>query len=176
MGVEVERSSDSTLNVLNKQLGNVSAENQYVTFQIGDEEYGIDIMIVQEIIRYKKPTRVFNSNPVVRGVINFRGKVIPVIDMHKKFCLPVGSYDEFTVVIVIEVARKTMGMIVDRVSDIRSFEKQDIQLVDNEFSEDIKTQHLKGIGKAEEGIVLLLDQSKVLTFEDQQELEDRDEG
>ena len=144
--------------------GTSSAENQFVTFQISDEEYGIDIMLVQEIIRYKKPTKVFNNNPVIKGVINFRGKVIPIIDMHRKFNLPAGKYDGFTVIIIIEVEKKTMGMIVDRVSDIMGFHSEDIQLVDKEFASDIKTEHLKGMGKSGERIVLLLEPDKILSL------------
>ncbi len=169
--MNVQQSKDA-LNVFNEQLANLSAENQYITFRIGDEEYGIDIMLVQEIIRYSKPTRVFNANPVIKGVINFRGKVIPVIDMHRKFNLPEQSYDEFTVVIIIEVQKKTMGMIVDRVSDIVSFKPEDVQLVDREFAADIKTEHLKGMGKAGERIILLLDPKRVLSFEELKQLEE----
>ena len=157
---------DSTLNLLNQQLSNFSADNQYVTFQIAEEEYGIDIMLVQEIIRYTKPTKVFNSNPYIKGLINFRGKVIPVIDMHLKFNLSEQQYDNFTVVIVIEVDSKTLGMIVDRVSDIVSFNHEDIQLVDNDMAEDIKTEHLKGLAKSGEKIYLLLDPRKVMWQKD----------
>ena len=163
---------DNALNILNQQLTSISAENQYVTFEIGDETYGIDIMLVQEIIRYQEPTKVFNANPVIKGLINFRGQVIPIIDMHKKFNIPEIEYDKFTVVIVFEVKNKTMGMIVDRVSDIMSFTKDDIQVVDKEFADDIKTEHLKGIAKNEEDIVLLLESERVLSFEELQEVEE----
>lgn len=161
----------SAINTINEQLATNSAENQYITFRIGDEEYGIDIMLVQEIIRYSKPTRVFNANPVIKGVINFRGRVIPIIDMHRKFNLPQQEYDDFTVVIIIEVEKKTMGMIVDRVSDIMSFKEEDMQLVDQEFAADIKTEHLKGMGKSGDRIVLLLDPLKVLSVEEMKQLE-----
>lgn len=162
-----EKSRDSALNMQNRQTIGFSSENQYVTFRIGSEEYGIDIMLVQEIIRYKKPTRVFNSNPVISGVINFRGKVIPVIDMHRKFnLLSEQKHDEFTVIIVIEVRQKTMGMIVDRVSDIMSFQSKDIQLVDQEFADDIRSEHLQGMAKSDDRIILLLDPDRVLSFEE----------
>lgn len=165
MAVEGHK-KDSALNVLDQQLTSLSTGNQYVTFQIGEEEYGIDIMLVQEIIRYNEPTRIFNANPVIRGVINFRGKVIPLLDMRCKFNLPEQGYDEFTVIIIIEVNNKTMGMIVDRVSDIMSFNQEDIQLIDREFADDIKTEHLKGMAKSNERIILLLDPHKVILTED----------
>lgn len=159
------------VNNINDQLEANTAENQYITFRIGEEEYGIDIMLVQEIIRYSKPTRVFNANPVIKGVINFRGRVIPIIDMHHKFNLPQQEYDDFTVVIIIEVEKKTMGMIVDRVSDIVSFKEENVQLVDREFAADIKTEHLKGMGKSGDRIVLLLDPMRVLSVEEMNQLE-----
>ncbi len=169
--VKEKKRSDGALNILNQQLANISTENQYVTFQIGDENYGIDIMLVQEIIRYNQPTRVFNANPVIRGVINFRGKIIPVIDMHRKFNLDAQKCDEYTVVIIIEVNDKTMGMVVDRVSDIMSFNGEDIQVVDREFADDIKTEHIKGMAKVDNMIVMLLDPDRVLSFEELKQLE-----
>ena len=167
-----KKSTNGALNILNQQLDNISTENQYVTFQIGSENYGIDIMLVQEIIRYHQPTRVFNANPVIKGVVNFRGKVIPIIDMHRKFNLPEMECDEYTVVIVIEVNGKTMGMIVDRVSDIMSFNSEDIQVVDREFADDIKTKHIKSMAKKDRMIVMLLDPERVLSFEEFRQLEE----
>ncbi|MFW6266000.1 MAG: chemotaxis protein CheW [Halanaerobiales bacterium] len=167
--------NNDTLSILNRQLSNVSAKNQFVAFQIGEETYGINIMLVQEIIRYNEPTRVYNANPMIKGLINFRGQVIPIIDMHKKFNLKEVEYDKYTVVIVFEANEKTMGMIVDRVSDIVSFADEDIQIVDQEFADDIKTEHLKGIAKAEDEIVFLLDPERVLSFEELKELEGKEE-
>ncbi|MCK8823891.1 chemotaxis protein CheW [Fuchsiella alkaliacetigena] len=161
---------DNALNILNQQLTNISAENQYVTFQIDEETYGIDIMLVQEIIRYNEPTKVFNANPIIRGLINFRGQVIPVIDMRRKFNLAEQDYDKFTVIIVFEVQDKTMGIIVDRVSDIMSFSDEEIQMVDKEFAEDIKTEHLKGIAKSDDDMALILDPTRILSFEELEKL------
>lgn len=163
---EEQKVGTSGMNMLDQHTNNATNENQYVTFKIGEEEYGIDIMLVQEIIRYHKPTTVFNANPVIRGVTNFRGKVIPILDMHRKFNLPEVEYDEFTVVVVIEVNGKTMGMIVDRVSDIMSFNSEDIQVVDQDFSEDIKTEHLKAMAKSEGRIIMLLDPDKLISLEE----------
>ena len=152
--------------ILNHQLMSASRDNQFVTFQVGDEFYGIEIMIVQEIIRYKKPTRVFNSLPVIQGVINFRGDIIPIIDMNIKFNLPKKEYDDYTVVIVVEVKGKTMGIIVDRISDILTFEKEDIKVVDDELAEDMKTNYLRGLVDTVDRVVMLLDPLKLLTFEE----------
>lgn len=156
---------DSTLNVLNQQLIETSAENQYVTFQIAGDEYGIEIVLVQEIVRYTRPTRVFNADPIVDGVTNFRGQVIPLINMHRKFQMEEVEYDAYTVVIVIRDQERTMGMIVDRVSDIRSFNEEEIQKMDEEFADDIKAAHIKGIARSDGRIVMLLDPSRILRFE-----------
>lgn len=152
--------------ILNHQLMNASRDNQFVTFQVGDEFYGIEIMIVQEIIRYKKPTRVFNSLPVIKGVINFRGDIIPIIDMNIKFNLPSKEYDEYTVVIVVEVNEKTMGIIVDRISDILTFEKEEIKVVDDELAEDMKTNYLRGLVDTDDRVIMLLDPFKLLSFDE----------
>ncbi len=161
-----EQQQQRTAGAYDTQFDSGTTENQFITFRIGDEEYGIDIMLVQEIVRYSRPTRVANANPFIKGVINFRGRVIPIIDMHRKFNLPQQEYDDFTVVIIIEVQQKTMGMIVDRVSDIMNFRHEDIQVVDQEFADDVKTEHLKGMGKSGERIVMLLDPNRVLSFEE----------
>lgn len=175
---EQEQRGNSALNVdvFNQQLNTLATENQYVTFQIEGEEYGIDIMLVQEITRYNKPTRVYSSNPSIKGVINFRGKVIPLVDMRRKFDLPDQEYDQFTVVIVIEHKHKTMGMIVDRVSDIMSFNKEDIQQVDKEFADDIKTDHVRAMAKTGERIVMLLDPDLSMSFEDFKQIQKTAKG
>lgn len=161
---------DETLSMVNNNLIKSATGNQYVTFSIGESEYGIDIMLVQEMIRYSKPTTVYNSNPAIKGVTNFRGRVIPVIDMHRKFNLPEKEFDEYTVVIVIEVNGKNMGMIVDRVSDIMSFKDEDLQPVDQEFAEDIKTRHVQSMAKADDRIIMLLDPEKILTTNELKEI------
>ena len=133
-------------------------------FVIGEEEYAVEVLLVQEIIRYSRPTRIPNSPPVIKGVINFRGKVIPVIDMRAKFGLAGRNYDSFTVIIVLEVNRKVMGMIVDSVSDVISFAPEDIQEADEELINDTKIQHIKGLGKLNgDRLVQILVAEKVLS-------------
>lgn len=157
---------DNTMNILNQQLTSYMSDNQYVSFNLDEEEYGIEVLLVQEIIRYHKPTKVPNGNKVVTGVINFRGKVIPLIDMRAKFGLPTKDYDNFTVIIVLEINGKTVGLIVDRVYDIVSLTEHDIQFADEEFIADIKAEYLRGMGKVGERLVLLLDPDRVLSFEE----------
>ncbi len=157
---------DNTLDLLSHQLNNFTAENQYVSFNLDDEEYGIDVLLVQEMIRYQKPTKVPNANHVIQGVINFRGKVIPLIDMRAKFGLEQRNYDDFTVIIVLEIKAKTVGIVVDRVSDIVSLTTGNIQEADDEFIHDLKAEYLKGMGKMENRLVMLLDPDKILSFDE----------
>ncbi len=139
---------------------------QYVIFQIGDEEYGVDIMLVQEIVRYQKLTTVFNANPAIRGIMNFRGKIIPVIDMRRKFNLPEIEYDPYAVVIIIEFAQKTMGLVVERVLDIVELGQQQIQAIDQEFAEDIMAEHIDAMANFEQRIIMLIDPKRVMSFEE----------
>jgi len=160
----MRESKDNTMNILNQQLTNISAENQFLTFRVMNEEYGVDVLRVQEIIRYIKPTEIPNTPEVMKGVINFRGEVIPVIDLRRKFGLDFGEYNEFTVIIVLEVKDKIIGIIVDQVSDIISFSTEDIQ--DNlEFGSDIDTKFIKGMAKVEDRLIMLLELERLISFE-----------
>lgn len=162
---------DNTMNILNQQLTSFVADNQYVSFNLDEEEYGIEVLLVQEIIRYQRPTKVPNANRVVQGVINFRGKVIPLVDMRAKFGLLTREYDNFTVIIVLEIKSKTVGLIVDRVYDIVSLSENDIQAADEDFINDLKAEYLKGMGKLGDRLVLLLDPDRVLSFEEYKQVQ-----
>ncbi|SJZ40935.1 chemotaxis protein CheW [Selenihalanaerobacter shriftii] len=173
--MQTEEHNDNTMNILNQQLTNISAENQFVTFRVDDEEYGVDVLKVQEIIRYHQPTKVPNAPEVIKGVINFRGEVIPIVDLRKKFNLELREYDSFTVIIILEVKDKIVGIIVDHVSDILSFSKEDIQTA-LEFSSDIKTEFIKGMAKLDERLIILLELEKLLSFKEFRALNRLDEG
>ena len=160
-----ETARDNTMNILNQQLTNISAENQYVTFQVADEEYGIDVLKVQEIIRYHQPTKLPNAPEVIQGVLNFRGEVIPILDIRRKFSLGDKEYDSFNVIIVIEIKDKIVGIIVDHVSDIISFTEDQIQET-LQFSSQINTQFIRGMAQLEDRLVILLDLEKLLSFEE----------
>ena len=159
---------NQTTSILNQQLSKTSDGNQFVTFSIDDEEFGIEILKVQEIIGYTKPTHVPNTPEFISGVINLRGLIIPVIDLRKKFSMPCKEYDKFTVIVVIEVATKTMGIIVDSVSDVLSLTEKDMQDAP-EFSK-FKSEFLKGMGKVGNKLVVLLDIDKILTYEEYKKL------
>lgn len=154
------------------QLGDFSSDHHYLIFKIGGELYAIEILLVQEIIRYEEPTKISNTNPAIRGVINFRERVIPIIDMNRKFNFPEQEYDAFNVVIILETEKKLMGIVVDEVSDMMTFEPHQIQDVDSEFADDIKTQHLKGMARQGKQIIQILDPLRVLSFQELKEVRD----
>ncbi len=143
--------------------------NQFVTFTLADEEYGVDIMQVQEIIGYRGFTKIPNVNKFIKGVLNLRGLVVPVIDLRLKFNLEEKEFDQFTVIMIVEVDGRTMGIIVDSVSDVVALDNEAIQETP-QFSSNINTDFINGMGKKEDKFIILLDINKVLTEEEMEEV------
>ncbi len=139
--------------------------HQYVTFSLGEEEHGIEITKVQEIIGYQGFTRIPNMPDFIRGVLNLRGTVVPVIDLRKKFGMEEKEYTKFTVIIILEAVERIMGIIVDAISDVVSFTDKDIQEAPS-FNVKVRTDFIKGMGKIDEKLVILLDMDKVLSPEE----------
>lgn len=162
---KMRKADDNTVNILNQQLTNISAENQFLTFEVDNEEYGVDVLKVQEIIRYRKPTKMPNAPEIIKGVINFRGAVIPVVDLRKKFNLAEQEYDNFNVVITLEVKDKIVGIIVDKVSDMVSFSEGEIQ-EDLDFGSQVDTKFIKGMARMDDRLIILLFLEKLLSFEE----------
>jgi len=140
-------------------------EGKYLTFSLGREEYGIGILKVKEIIGMMEITRVPQTPPFVKGVINLRGKVVPVIDLRAKFGLEEGEYTERTCVIVVEVARASghvlIGSVVDSVSEVLSIRESEIEETPD-FGVGLDTRYILGMAKAGGSIKILLDIDKVL--------------
>ncbi|HOO72509.1 MAG TPA: chemotaxis protein CheW [Spirochaetota bacterium] len=145
-------------------------DRQFVTFEIAGETYGVSILRVQEIIGMTKITEIPNSLAFMRGVINLRGSVVPVIDMRKKFKLPEKEYDFFTVIIIVEVAESLIGMIVDTVSDVMSLPVSGIQETPN-FSTQIETDFIEGIGQKDNTLIIILNVDRILTIEEREKIE-----
>lgn len=143
--------------------GNVAtAIQEYLAFKLGGEEYGIDILRVQEIRSYEAPTRMANTPAFIKGVINLRGVIVPIIDMRLKFNLAQASYDDFTVVIVLNIGRKVVGIVVDGVSDVITLTPEQLHPVP-EFSSAIDGDHLLAIGSVHNRMLILLDIEKLMT-------------
>lgn len=143
-------------------------EKQYVTFLVGDETYGVSVIKVQSINEMIEITHVPKALSFIKGVINLRGAVIPVIDMRKKFNLPPKEYDSFTVILIVEVKGRLIGMIADAVSDVVSFPVSDIKTNIN-FSAKVDTNAIEGVGMAGESLIILLDVDTFLNSENLKE-------
>ena len=139
-----------------------TALRKFLAFKLGLEEYGIDILRVQEIRSYEVPTRIANAPPFVKGVVNLRGLIVPIVDMRLKFDLEQVSYDSFTVVIVLNIGNRVMGMVVDAVSDVITLTPEQLRPVP-EFNSAIASDHLLAIGAIEQRMLILVDIEKLMT-------------
>ena len=138
---------------------------QLVTFAISDEEFGIDILRVQEIIRMMDITKVPNSPPSVEGVLNLRGKVIPVIDLRRRFGMPHRDHDRRTRIIVVEISGKVIGFVVDAVSEVLRIASGTVEPPPPVVG-GVESDYIKGIGKLEDRLLILLDLDKLLANEE----------
>ena len=147
----------------------MSQAGKYLTFKLGAEEFGLEILKVQEIIKMMDITRVPRTPAFVRGVINLRGKVIPVVDLRLKFDMESRETTEKTCIIVVQVRRKdgvvTMGIIVDEVSEVLDVAGEQIEPAP-EFGGVVDTSLILGMGKVGDRVVTLMDVDKVLSGEE----------
>ena len=142
-----------------------NAGNQYVTFTLDREEYGLDILQVQEIIGYRKMTRIPNVSDAVSGILNLRGAIVPVIDLRKKFGLPSISCTESTVIVIVVVHDRTMGIIVDAVSDVVSFLDSEIRQPP-QATAGIRTEFFSGMGQKDDKLAILMNLGRLLSCEE----------
>lgn len=135
---------------------------QLVSFKVGEEEFGVDILKVQEINKMTLITRVPNAPDFVEGVINLRGRVIPIVDLRKRLGLPEKKHDKNTRIIVVEIARMTIGFIVDAVSEVLRISR-DITEKPPELVAGIDADYITAVAKLEDRLLILLDLDKVLS-------------
>lgn len=143
---------------------------QLVSFNIGQEEFGVDILKVQEINRMILVTHVPNSPHYVDGVINLRGKVIPIIDLRTRLGLPRKDHDKDTRIIVVELEGKTVGFVVDAVSEVLRIPRN-ITEPPPVLASGVDTNYITAVGKLEDRLLILLDLDKVLSTDEKQQLE-----
>lgn len=148
-----------------KESGAARREGKYLTFSLEREEYGLEIMRVREILVMLPITVVPQTPPFVRGVINLRGKVIPVLDLRLKFGMGVREYDRETCIIVVEVDGVHMGIIVDRVQEVVDIAEGDIE-DSPKFGTRVDTEFILGMGKKSGRVKILLDITKVINSEE----------
>ena len=135
---------------------------EYLAFTLGDEEYGIDILAVREIRSYEAVTKIANSPEFIKGVINLRGEIVPVIDMRIKFNLDKVLYNEFTVVIVLNVGGQDTGMVVDGVSDVIALTPEMIHAAPS-FGSTPATRYITGLGTVDGRMIILVDIEKLMS-------------
>ncbi|MFI4979448.1 MAG: chemotaxis protein CheW [Nevskiales bacterium] len=139
--------------------------DEFLTFTLGQEEYGVDILKVQEIRGYDTVTRIPEAPDFIKGVINLRGTIVPVVDMRLKFRLASAEYNEFTVMIILNVARRVVGMVVDGVSDVMQLGPGQIRPAP-EFGSGVNTRFITGIGALEQRMLILIDIEKLMSSQD----------
>lgn len=137
------------------------ALSEFLTFTLGKEEYGIDILAVQEIRGYDSVTRIPDAPEFVKGVINLRGTIVPVVDLRIKFKLGSAQYDAFTVMIVLNVASRVVGIVVDSVSDVVGLTGKQIA-PPPEFGVAFNTRYLNGLATIDDRMLILVDIEKLL--------------
>ena len=140
----------------------ITSLREFLAFKLGSEEYGIDILRVQEIRSYEEPTRIANAPAFIKGVVNLRGVIVPIVDMRVRFNLEQVNYDSFTVVIVLNIGARVMGMVVDAVSDVITLTPEQLRPVP-EFSSAIESDHLLAIGTIDQRMLILVDIEKLMT-------------
>lgn len=149
-----------------KKTRNTGGESrEFLTFTLGSEEYAIDILTVQEIRGYDSVTRMPDAPEFIKGVINLRGAIVPVIDLRIKFNLGQVVYDAFTVMIVLNVSGRTVGIVVDRVSDVLALTPDQIA-PPPEFGSAFDAHYLTGLGTVDERMLILVDIERLLSGSD----------
>lgn len=147
---------------------NIAAE--YLTFTLGNEEYGIDILKVQEIRGYDTVTHIANAPEFIKGVINLRGVIVPIVDMRIKFRVGEPIYNEFTVVIIMNVLGKVVGMVVDGVSDVVALAPEQIKPAP-EMGAALDTHYITGLGTMNDQMLILIDIETLMSSEEMQIME-----
>lgn len=139
---------------------------QLVTFSIGEEEFGVDILKVQEIIRMMEITKVPRAPDFVEGVINLRGKVIPILDLRRRFGLVTRDHDKHTRIIVIEISNMIVGFVVDSVSEVLRIPSNTVEPPPPVVS-GLESEYISGVGKLADRLLILLDLDRLLSREEQ---------
>ena len=149
-------------NITDAEPGRVRTEIQLACFRVGDQMYSLDILRIKEVIRPLKLTPVPKAPVFIEGVINLRGKVVPVIQLRKRFGHPLMAHDNNTRIIVVEVQGRILGMIVDSVSEVIRIPASTIEPPPDIIA-GVDSEYIKGVGKLEKRLLILLDLDKVLT-------------
>jgi purine-binding chemotaxis protein CheW len=146
------------------QDSNLSA-GEYLTFTLGGETYGIEILKVQEIRSYEQATKIANTPDFIKGVINLRGGIVPIVDLRMRFNLSSVEYNDFTVVIVLNLNKRIIGIVVDSVSDVLALSDTQISPVPDLVAS-IDTKYLLGLATVEQQMLILLNIEQLMTSQE----------
>jgi len=135
----------------------MAATGEYLTFRLGTEEYGIDILKVQEIRSYEPPTRIANAPEFIKGVVNLRGVIVPIVDLRVKLGCASAEVNAFTVVIVLNVRNRVVGAVVDSVSDVLELSRDQIREAPAMTAAAVNTSYITGIATVAERMLILMD-------------------
>ena len=141
------------------------ATGEYLTFVLGNEEYGIEILKVQEIRGYDNVTKIANTPDFIKGVVNLRGRIVPIVDLRIKFKLGKVEYDEFTVVIILNLNGRVVGIVVDGVSDVTALQESQVRDVPDLVSS-IDTRYILGLASVDEHMLILVDIERLMKSEE----------
>ena len=154
------------MSVIGKAAETVSSgAREYLTFRLDQEEYGIDSLKVQEIRGYEPPTRIAHAPEFIKGVVNLRGTIIPIVDMRLKFNCSQAEYNDFTVVIILNLRNRVVGIVVDSVSDVMELAPDNIRAAPD-IESVIENDCILGLGSVGERMLILLDIEKLMSSVD----------
>lgn len=167
-----KQSSDQSDNYMNTHGLNMgSNDDQYLTFVLDNEEYAVDILRVQEIRGWESVTRIPNTPDYIRGVLNLRGAIVPIIDLRRRFALSIVEYNQTTVIVVLRVEKedgsgsRIMGIIVDGVSEVYSVPDEQVREAPD-FGTKVRTEFIKGLATMEDKMVIILDIDRMLNSDE----------
>ncbi len=146
-------------------IASTAEGEEFLTFSLGREQYGIDILKVQEIRSYEAVTSIANAPAFIKGVVNLRGTIVPIVDMRIKFNLGEADYTQFTVVIILNVAGRVIGMVVDSVSDVVALAAGEIRPAPD-FSSTFDVGYITGLGTVDGRMLILLDIERLMSSTD----------
>jgi purine-binding chemotaxis protein CheW len=138
---------------------------EYLTFRLSQEEYGIDILKVQEIRGYEPPTRIANAPTFIKGVVNLRGTIVPIVDMRLKFNCPEAEYNSFTVVIILNLRNRIVGIVVDSVSDVLELQPESVKAAPD-IDSVVDNSCILGLGSVSDRMLILLDIERLMSSGD----------
>ncbi|MCW8853564.1 MAG: chemotaxis protein CheW [Gammaproteobacteria bacterium] len=176
------KNAEAVVEEINERIDNAQQQDgdEYLTFRLANEEYGFDILRVQEIRGWEKVTRIPNSLNYVKGVLNLRGAIVPIMDLRIRFDLPQAEYTPTTVVVVLSVMsvngtkERIVGVVVDAISDVVNAKTSDIQSTPN-FDASIEIEYIQGLATAGDKMLMLVDVDKLLNIEEDVSLLDSED-